>query len=258
MKGSLIGLGFILFFAFGIFQLIIGYQGIEYHLGSGWAIAALVGTFVFRFTLPITIGTYFGVVDVLEWHWFIALLVTLPGLLFLIPSVLVSITESMRMGSPRKVQNTSFKSDDVIDMQPVEDEIKNDISDGQEVSATIRALKNLESAYHSDDIFRSAAVTDVFKKAKTIIKTDKADIVAGINEGRDPVEIALTALWNVSNEEVSLGNHHTYRGVLSDRGRGYLYVFNKTVDILFDEGFIDQHEADDNRESIRTNIKAAG
>ena len=49
MKGSLIGLGFILFFAFGIFQLIIGYQGIEYHLGSGWAIAALIGTFVFLF-----------------------------------------------------------------------------------------------------------------------------------------------------------------------------------------------------------------
>ena len=70
MQNSLIGLGgFIFFIGFGLFQLAVGYQGIEYHLGAGWAIAVLACTFIFRFTLPIIVGTYFGVVDVLEWHW---------------------------------------------------------------------------------------------------------------------------------------------------------------------------------------------
>ena len=49
MQNLLIGPGFILFIGFGIFQLVIGYQGIEYHLGAGWAIAALACTFIFRY-----------------------------------------------------------------------------------------------------------------------------------------------------------------------------------------------------------------
>ena len=84
MQNSLIGLGFI---GFGIFQLVVGYQGIEYHLGAGWAIVVLACAFIFRFILPITVGTYFGVVDVLEWHWAIGLLVAVPGLLFMIPGI---------------------------------------------------------------------------------------------------------------------------------------------------------------------------
>jgi thiosulfate reductase cytochrome b subunit len=94
---SLLGfLVIILFIGLGIFQLVVGYQGIEYNLGAGWAIASLVATFVFRFTLPITIGSYFGAVDVLGWHWGIGLLLAAPGLLFIVPGITLTVLNSIR------------------------------------------------------------------------------------------------------------------------------------------------------------------
>jgi len=75
---------------------------------------------------------------------------------------------------------------------------------------------------------------------------------------RDPYDIALTTLWNISNQEVSTGQNHVYRGVLSGGGKGYLVVFNKTVDILLEKGLIDENEAKSNRAAVRQNIKAAG
>ncbi|MBI1302033.1 MAG: hypothetical protein GC137_10350 [Alphaproteobacteria bacterium] len=263
MTNIFIGLGFILFIGFGIFQLVIGYQGIEYHLGAGWAIAALACTFIFRFTLPITIGTYFGVVDVLEWHWAIGLLVAAPGLLFMVPSIALAAFEPIMSKFSRKKPAYQGHNNDygqVIDVDPIEENnSENAVKTGKEVAVTIAALKNLRPEYDSEGIYHSPAVDDVFKQAEKVIRADKKDVIEGIaKDRRDPAEIALTALWNVSNQEVSMGHHHVYRGVLSGRGQGYLYVYNKTVDVLLDKGFIDEKEAESNRKTIQTNIKAAG
>jgi hypothetical protein len=93
-EGAFTGIFVLFFICLGIFQLVLGYLGIEHHLGAGWAIGAVVAAFMFRFTLPLTVGTFFGVLDVLEWNWFFALLVTAPGLIFMIPSVLLAIVEA--------------------------------------------------------------------------------------------------------------------------------------------------------------------
>ncbi len=79
------GLGVIFFLLIGIIQIIVGYLGIEYHLGSGWAIGCIIASFLFRITFPLTIGTFFGALDVLGWPWYGAALFTLPGLIFIIP-----------------------------------------------------------------------------------------------------------------------------------------------------------------------------
>ena len=65
------GLGVTFFIGFAIFSSIVGYLGVEYHLGSGWAIGCLIAAFVFRFSLPLTIGFFFGLIDVLGWNIFI-------------------------------------------------------------------------------------------------------------------------------------------------------------------------------------------
>lgn len=133
------------------------------------------------------------------------------------------------------------------------------IKAGKEVATTIKALEDLRPRYDSEGIFHSYAVDDVFKQAKKIIRADKKDVVEGIaKDGRDPAEIALTALWNVSNQVVSSGRYHVYRGILTDQGKGYLYAYKKTVDVLLDKGFIDKEEAKSNRKSIKENIKSAG
>lgn len=94
---ALLGVGgFILFMGYGILQIVAGYAGIDYHIGAIWAGVAIVAAFMFRFTLPITIGAFFGAMDVWHWHWAWAALFAAPGLAFLIPGVIMSIIEGVR------------------------------------------------------------------------------------------------------------------------------------------------------------------
>ncbi len=136
---------------------------------------------------------------------------------------------------------------------------KTPIKPGKEVVATITALKKLRPEYDSTSIFHSSVVDDAFKQAKKLIRADKKGIIKGIaKNGRDPTEIVLTALWSVSNQAVSSGQHHIYRGILSDQGKGYFYVYNKTIDILLDKGCIDEKEAENSRKAIQESIKSVG
>lgn len=89
-------LGVLAFFAFGLAQAVVGYMGIEDGLGKWWAIGALVAAFGFRFTLPITVGAFFGATNVLDWHWFWALLLAAPGIAFMVPGVIASVFSSLR------------------------------------------------------------------------------------------------------------------------------------------------------------------
>ena len=84
-------IGIIVFIAFGIAQMVAGYAGIEYEIGAGWAIGAIVVALMFRFTLPITIGAFFGAMNVWGWHWALAALFAAPGLVFVIPGMIASV-----------------------------------------------------------------------------------------------------------------------------------------------------------------------
>ena len=64
MNGVLGIAGFLAFLVFGLAQIVAGFAGIQHGLGAGWAWAALIAAFMFRFTLPITIGAFFGAMNV--------------------------------------------------------------------------------------------------------------------------------------------------------------------------------------------------
>jgi hypothetical protein len=84
---------------YGAALIYAGYLGIEHRIGGGWAVAAVAAAFIFRFTLPITIGSFFGAMDVWGWHWAGALLFAAPGLAFMllmIPGALASLTRWAR------------------------------------------------------------------------------------------------------------------------------------------------------------------
>ena len=80
--------GVIFFLAVGVIQIIVGYLGIEYHLGSGWAVGAVILSLLLRISFPLTIGTFFGALNVLGWNWFGALLLTVPGIIFMVPGAI--------------------------------------------------------------------------------------------------------------------------------------------------------------------------
>lgn len=91
--GCLLMIGFL---GYGLLQIWAGYIGIEYHLGHGWAFGAVLAGFFFRFTLPVTIGSFFGAMDVWGWHWAGAIIFAAPGLAFMalmIPGALTSLSK---------------------------------------------------------------------------------------------------------------------------------------------------------------------
>ena len=88
-------LGGILFLIVGIVQIYVGFIGIEYHLGSGFAFGALFIGFFFRIMFPLTIGTFFGALDVWGWPWYGALAFAAPGLLFIVPALVTSAISTL-------------------------------------------------------------------------------------------------------------------------------------------------------------------
>ena len=96
MKKLLELLAAIALILFGIAQLVAGYVGIEHYLGSIGAFVVTILSSVLRFTLPITIGAFFGAMNVWGWHWFLAGLFAAPGLLFLIPGILAAVFSSIK------------------------------------------------------------------------------------------------------------------------------------------------------------------
>lgn len=78
----------IAFMGYGIVVLALGWIGIEDEFGYWWGITAVALALIFRFTLPITIGAIFGAMHVWGWHWILATLFALPGLVFMIPAVI--------------------------------------------------------------------------------------------------------------------------------------------------------------------------
>ena len=87
-----------LFLLVGLLQITLGLAGIEYMIGWWASLIALVLAFAFRFMLPLSIGSYFGAVNVMDFPWWVGVLVVLPGLLFLIPAWITIAIDSIRGG----------------------------------------------------------------------------------------------------------------------------------------------------------------
>ena len=85
----------IVLLGFGIVQICLGYLGIDYHLGNIFAIGALGLAFALRIMFPLTIGTYFGVVDVLGWDWYWGVIIAAPGVVFILPVLVTAIIQSL-------------------------------------------------------------------------------------------------------------------------------------------------------------------
>ncbi|MEN8842077.1 MAG: hypothetical protein ABF254_14305 [Octadecabacter sp.] len=84
------------FLLFGIFQIVLGFMGLE-HFAGIWGVIGGVAAITFRFMLPLTIGTFMGAYGVFDWPIWVAALVTLPGLLFLVPALLADIVDYVRL-----------------------------------------------------------------------------------------------------------------------------------------------------------------
>ena len=116
-------LGGIIFLLVGVVQIFVGYIGIEHHLGTGFAIGALFLGFFFRIMFPLTIGTFFGALDVWGWPWYGALALAAPGLLFIVPALVTTAISSLM--EKKNINNFSSSFDSETSSYQPEDIPKN-------------------------------------------------------------------------------------------------------------------------------------
>ena len=70
-----------------LFNIVMGFIGIQFFYGTIVALLITIISIYFKVILPLYIGSFFGMVYVLEWHLLIALFVCMPGLLFITPNL---------------------------------------------------------------------------------------------------------------------------------------------------------------------------
>ena len=109
----------IIFLLVGIVQIYVGYIGIEYHLGAGFAIGALVLGFVFRIMFPLTVGTFFGAMDVFGWPWYGALAFAAPGLLFIVPALVTGAISTLFEKKTESNYNLNNNNNNYSDNPPI-------------------------------------------------------------------------------------------------------------------------------------------
>ena len=90
-----------------LFNIIMGFIGIQFFYGTIVALLITIISIYFKVILPLYIGSCFGMIHVLEWHWLIALLICLPGLLFITPNLFKKV---FNINTLRSGNNFNFKS----------------------------------------------------------------------------------------------------------------------------------------------------
>ena len=90
-----------------LFNIIMGFIGIQFFYGTIVALLITIISIYFKVILPLYIGSFFGMIYVLEWHWLIALLICLPGLLFITPNLFKQV---FNINTLKSGNNFNFKS----------------------------------------------------------------------------------------------------------------------------------------------------
>ena len=110
LKFGLITIGIIV--ALFCFYVVVGFLGIQflmepYQYGTFFAWVIILFSIFYRFTfLLLTIGVFFGIINVLEWHLIFAVLFTLPSLLFIFPKQILNF--KMKSNSKTKTKKNDF------------------------------------------------------------------------------------------------------------------------------------------------------
>ncbi len=122
-----------------LFNIIMGFIGIQFFYGTIVALLITIISIYFKVILPLYIGSFFGMIYVLEWHWLVALLICLPGLLFITPNLFKKVFninilrsgnnfnfESNNRSNFNNTMKTNVKNEDIIegDYEVIKDEEK--------------------------------------------------------------------------------------------------------------------------------------
>lgn len=86
----------VLVLGLGLAQLFLGFMGLDYLFGLWAAFLGIALVFMFRVFLPMTIGAWFGAVEVMGWPWWAGVMIVAPGLLFIVPAMVTGLFAKLR------------------------------------------------------------------------------------------------------------------------------------------------------------------
>lgn len=75
---------------YAVTGIVAGWVGLDSYMGP-WIATAIIGVSLYmRFTLPITISAFFGLVYVWQWPWYVGVVFCFPGLFIAAPAMLMA------------------------------------------------------------------------------------------------------------------------------------------------------------------------
>ena len=147
LKFGLITVGLIV--ALFCFYLIVGFLGIQFLMepfqyGTFFAWVIILFSIFYRFTfLLLTIGVFFGIINVLEWHLIFAILFTLPSLLFIFPKQILNFKiKSKNKTKPQKNNINEFVN---INSQQNMNRFKNKSQTSEVIDGEYEIIKDSEN-----------------------------------------------------------------------------------------------------------------
>ena len=147
LKFGLITIGIII--SLFCFYVVVGFLGIQflmepYQYGTFFAWVIILFSIFYRFTfLLLTIGVFFGIINVLEWHLIFAILFTLPSLLFVFPKQILNFKiKSKNKTKPQKNNINEFVN---INSQQNMNRFKNKSQTSEVIDGEYEIIKDSEN-----------------------------------------------------------------------------------------------------------------
>ena len=118
----------------------------------------------------------------------------------------------------------------------------------------------LEMLDHSDALFADelcwSSVKEQVRSGVLLTKGDKAAKIAG--NDLEAANLVLDLIARLAERQISFGDHHIYRGVLSMTGKSYRSIAEIALHELHENGRLDYEEMEERLEQIDEAVNAAG
>ena len=131
------------------FYVIVGFLGIEYLMqpykyGTFFAWAIIIFSIFYRFTfLLLTIGVFFGIINVLEWHIIFAIIFTLPSLLFIFPKQILNF--KIKTKKQNNKSNKNYNEEIIQPFNKTVNKFNNKSTSNEIIDADYEIIKDEEN-----------------------------------------------------------------------------------------------------------------
>ena len=131
------------------FYVIVGFLGIEYLMqpykyGTFFAWAIIIFSIFYRFTfLLLTIGVFFGIINVLEWHIIFAIIFTLPSLLFIFPKQILNF--KMKTKKQNNKSNKNYNEEIIQPFNKIGNKFNKKSTSNEIIDADYEIIKDEEN-----------------------------------------------------------------------------------------------------------------